>query len=117
MALTADKMREQLKDEKHVVLTLREQDLDPATDGEVWGLLEQTEGGVLVFGVTYSDDAPAAAPALTSPPISSAESCPECGSNDAFEVQRASVPGPKNRVDVLIECRDCGAVWDSYVTV
>lgn len=115
VALTVDKMREQFKDQQHEVITLREQDLDPATDGEVWALLQQTEGGVLVFGVTYSEDTPPAAQASTSPTIDSSESCPECGSSDAFEVQRATAPGPGVRVAVLIECRDCGAVWDSYV--
>lgn len=43
------------------------------------------------------------------------ESCPECGSIDAFEVQRASQPDAHGRTTRLIECRDCGAVWDSYV--
>lgn len=41
----------------HIVLEIRDGDLDPEHDGEVLGLLEQTNGGVLVFGVSY-DEAP-----------------------------------------------------------
>ena len=42
----------------HIVFEIRDGDLDPEHDGEVLGLLEQTNGGVLVFGVSY-DEAPA----------------------------------------------------------
>jgi len=37
----------------HIVIEIRDGDLDPLLDGEVLGLLEQTDGGVLVFGVSY----------------------------------------------------------------
>lgn len=115
--LTRQKVTEQLQGRSHVVVVLRDGDLNPATDGDLLGLLEQTDGGVLVFGVTYDldesasgegDRPPGAAPAV------SGESCPECGATDAFEIDRGDIAEAVGRRTVLIECRECGAVWDSY---
>lgn len=120
--LTREKMSTTFGDTPHVVLVLRDGDLDPETDGELTGLLEQTAGGVLVFGVTYTEDAPQPREGgpvqFTGGPEESVrgESCPECGSTDAFEVQRAPTSDAQGRTTRLVECRDCGAVWDSYVT-
>jgi DNA-directed RNA polymerase subunit M/transcription elongation factor TFIIS len=119
--LTREKMSATFGETPHVVVEIRDGDLDPTTDGELVGLLEQTEGGVLVFGVSYVVDAPA--PAEGGPmqftggaeQAVQGESCPECGSTDAFEVQRAAAPDAHGRTTRLVECRDCGAVWDSYV--
>lgn len=116
--LTTQKVQEQFGDTPHVVLVLRDGDLDPETDGDVYRLLQQTDGGVVVFGVTYTEHA------ATQPhapnhgegrhDVNSNESCPECGSTDAFEVRRADTPNPQGRTQTLLECRECGAVWDSY---
>ena len=122
VALTREKMSAAFGDTPHVVVEIRDGDLDPATDGELVGLLEQTEGGVLVFGVSYVVDEPVATgggpmefTGGVERPVQG-ESCPECGSTDAFEVQRASAPDAQGRTTRLVECRDCGAVWDSYVS-
>lgn len=122
VALTREKMDAALGDTPHVVVEIRDGDLDPATDGELVGLLEGTEGGVLVFGVTYAVDPPASTGGgpvrFTGGPDQpvKGESCPECGSTDAFEVQRAPQPDAQGRTTRLVECRDCGAVWDGYVS-
>ena len=55
VALTRERMSKELGDQPHIVLTLEHGDLDPATDGELVRLLEGTEGGVLVFGVAYTE--------------------------------------------------------------
>lgn len=104
VSLARQRMSDQLQGQQHVVLTLTGDLLDPEVDADVVRLLECTDGGVLVFAVTYS-----------SPPeavMVPEESCPECGSRDAFHVvasPAASTPHPA----VLIECRDCEAVWES----
>ena len=119
--LTREKMSASFGETPHVVVVIRDGDLDPATDGELTGLLEETAGGVLVFGVSYAVDAPrptAGGPMkFTGGPDQTVqgESCPECGSTDAFEVQRAETSDVQGRKTRLVECRDCGAVWDSYV--
>jgi DNA-directed RNA polymerase subunit M/transcription elongation factor TFIIS len=119
--LTREKMSASFGDTPHVVVVIRDGDLDPATDGELTGLLDQTAGGVLIFGVSYTEDAPqptgGAPMQFTGGPEHSVkgESCPECGSTDAFEVQRAETPDAHGQRTRLVECRDCGAVWDSYV--
>jgi uncharacterized Zn finger protein len=41
--------------------------------------------------------------------------CPECGSDSAFEVKRSESQGQDNQPDVLFECSECGAVWESYL--
>jgi DNA-directed RNA polymerase subunit M/transcription elongation factor TFIIS len=123
VALTREKMSASFGDTPHVVVEVREGDLDPRTDGELVGLLEQTEGGVLVFGVAYAVDTPrptggdgmrfnAGGPEK---PVQG-EECQECGSTDAFEVQRAEQPDAQGRITRLVECRECGTVWDSYVS-
>lgn len=104
--LTRQKMSGQFGQDPHVVLTLRDGDLDPATDGDLWGLMTQTEGGVLVFGVSYVED--------PEPVTESTESCPECGARNAFVVTREpGAGGPLRAGSALIECRECGTVWDS----
>lgn len=114
--LTRQKLSEHFGSEKHVVITIRDGDLDPSTDGDVLAVLEQTDGGVLAFGVSYTE-APAAHEATAptaAPAVDPNESCPECGSHDAFEVTRGAPPGPDGKIPVLLECRECGAVWDSF---
>jgi DNA-directed RNA polymerase subunit M/transcription elongation factor TFIIS len=119
--LTRAKMSTSFGDAPHIVVVIRDGDLDPATDGELTGLLEETAGGVLVFGVSYTEDAPRPTRGgpmqFTGGPEEAVkgESCPECGSDSAFEVQRAAEPDPHGKTTRLVECRDCGAVWDTYV--
>lgn len=102
--LTRERMSAQFGDQPHVVLTLRDGDLDPATDQDLWGLMRQSEGGVLVFGVSY---------ALDQAPADSDESCPECGARNAFVLSEQASPAHGRPATTLIECRDCGTVWDA----
>jgi hypothetical protein len=50
---TTRKLGAALGGRAHIVLEIRDGDLDPARDHELMGLLTQTDGGVLVFGVAY----------------------------------------------------------------
>lgn len=104
IGLTKEMVATQFGDEPHVVLILGDGDLDPTTDAELTGLLDQTRGGVLVFGVSYSKDQ--AVGERTEP-------CPECGAMDAFVITGTDVPPPTGAATALLECRDCGAVWDA----
>lgn len=102
--LTRQKMSTQLGDAPHVVVILREGDLDPGTDADVLRVVQQTDGGVLVFGVTYALDEAGA---------EIRESCPECGAMSAFQISGGVSAAGGSRSDVLLECRECGAVWDA----
>lgn len=55
--VTSRKIGEVFQGQPHIVIEIRDGDLDPAHDGEILGLLEQTDGGVVIFGVSY-DEAP-----------------------------------------------------------
>lgn len=115
VALTAERMSQELGDSPHVIVAVTEQDLDPATDGDVLGVLAQTGGGVVVFGVSYDVDASSDTPTAGTRedrPVAG-ESCPECGSADAFEISRSADLDPRGMRAVLVECRECGAVWDA----
>lgn len=104
--LTSQKMSDQLGDVPHVVVVLREGDLDPRTDEDVLRLLRSTDGGVVVFGVTY---------ALDEATEDIREPCPECGAARAFRIStgEATSPSAPRRSSALLECRECGAVWDA----
>lgn len=56
VTLIREKMSANYGDEPHIIITITDGDLDPRTDGDLLGLLEQTAGGVLVFGVSYTED-------------------------------------------------------------
>lgn len=51
--LTKQRMSAEFGEQPHVVLTIEDGDLDPATDGDLIGPLTLTAGGLLVFGVAY----------------------------------------------------------------
>ena len=54
--LTRQRVHDELGDGPHLVLTLRQDDLDPEQDRELYGLAERTDGGALVFGVSYVEE-------------------------------------------------------------
>ena len=47
--------------------------------------------------------------------MSADESCPECGDARYTEISRAQTADQHGRTAVLLECQECGAVWDSWV--
>jgi hypothetical protein len=104
-ALTREEVRSRLPAGEQVLVSLREADLDPGAEAAVLALVEATDGGALVVGVTY-ERAPA--------PGAMGQSCPECGSRDA------EVLGPADRHVAtglresarLFQCGDCGSAWD-----
>jgi hypothetical protein len=104
-ALTREQVRGRLPAGEQVVVSLREADLDPGSEAAILALVEATDGGALVVGVTYEQ-----APARRAP----GQSCPECGSRDAL------VLGPADRHVAtelresarLFQCGDCGSAWD-----
>ena len=55
--VTTRKVGEVFEGRPHIVIEIRDGDLDPARDGELVGLLQQTDGGALIFGVSYDDAA------------------------------------------------------------
>lgn len=57
IAVTTSKISDMFEGRPHIVIEIRDGDLDPAYDGELLGLLEQTNGGVVVYGVTYEEKA------------------------------------------------------------
>jgi len=105
--MVRQRVMEEFGETPHVVLTLRDGDLDPATDGELVPLLEDTDGGLLVFGVAYRLEGKAQ--------VTTDEACPECGATGGVEISRADAPDAYGRVTTLLECQECGTVWDSWV--
>lgn len=103
--LAKGKMSAEFAGQRHVVVVIKAGDLDPETDAELFGLLKQTHGGVLVYGVSYTLDA------RTGP----TESCPECGATSACPISSgaSATPAAGSGDLQLWECRDCGAVWDA----
>lgn len=123
--LTKQRLSEQFGDQAHIVITIRDGDLDPQTDGELTGLLAQTDGGLLIFAVAY--DQGLAGPGGTGPAAFNStggttvrdarvdQDCPECGTMDPLEVSRADGPDAAGRTAVVFQCRECDTVWDSYL--
>jgi hypothetical protein len=54
--LTRQKLSIELGNEPHVIICLRDGDLDAKTDADLLHMLEQTDGGVLVFGISYAEE-------------------------------------------------------------
>ena len=114
--LTARKVSEQMQGQPHIVVTIKQEDLDPVTDADLLRLLERTHGGVLVFGVSYSLDEPSTRSDSSRLPGGSrvaGESCPECGCTEASRIEGADASSVAGAPLALIECGDCGAVWES----
>ncbi|WP_225753471.1 hypothetical protein [Actinotalea sp. Marseille-Q4924] len=111
-ALTAARMSQEFADAPHVIVAVQDGDLNPTTDSDVQAVLDQSGGGVVVFGVSYRVEV-AETPVEAGHRAVQGESCPECGSAAAFEISR-SEPDARGATPILVECGDCGAVWDSW---
>jgi DNA-directed RNA polymerase subunit RPC12/RpoP len=69
-------------------------------------LVEATDGGLLVVGVTYQLDTPRPSPDIA---------CPECGSRHIEELGPADqhVPPIQRSYASLLQCHECGSAWDN----
>lgn len=112
VALTAARMSQEFGEAPHVIVAVRDGDLNRMTDSDVQAVLDQTGGGVVVFGVSYRTEVAETPVEAGHRPVQG-ESCPECGSTAAFEISR-SEQDARGAIPILVECRDCGAVWDSW---
>jgi hypothetical protein len=106
VALTEQQVRDRLPAGEQVVISIAGADLVAAEDDELSRLVESTDGGVIVIGLTY-DRAPAVRVYN--------QSCPECGSAEAELLGPADEHvAPELREQVsLYQCADCGTAWDA----
>lgn len=105
-ALTHEQVRRRLPPGKHLVMSLRPADMEGEQDGGVTALLEATDGGVLVVGVSY--ELASAAKATHD------QTCPECGARDADVLGPADghvAPGQRGMAQ-LFQCPECDSAWD-----
>jgi hypothetical protein len=104
-ALTREQVRGRLPAGEQVVVSLRASDLDPESEAAVLAIVEATDGGALVVGVTYQ---------LGSGPRALGQACPECGSGDAVVLGPADrhVASELRASAQLFQCGDCGSAWD-----
>jgi hypothetical protein len=106
VALTEQQARERLPAGEQLVISIGGDDIVDDDDEELVRLVESTDGGVIVIGLTY--DRQSALRVYN-------QSCPECGS------MRAELLGPADkhvaaelRAHVsLYQCADCGTAWDA----
>jgi predicted RNA-binding Zn-ribbon protein involved in translation (DUF1610 family) len=103
--LTREQVRGRLPAGEQVVVSLRASDLDPESEAAVLAIVEATDGGALVVGVTYQ---------LAPGPRALGQACPECGSRDAVVLGPADghVATELRASAQLFQCRDCGSAWD-----
>ncbi len=104
-ALTTDKVRQRLPPGHQLVLSIRDEDLDPATESNVARLLKATDGGLLIVGVTYE---------LSTARRSRDIACPECASGqiDALGPADQHVRLEQRGQTSLFQCQECGSAWD-----
>ncbi len=105
-SLAQDEVRSRLPDARHLVMSLRIEDLDPERESELVTLAKATDGGAIVVGVAYQLQASAQA---------EAQECPECGSHrlQPPEFVAAQEAMPAARCVAVFQCSDCGSAWDA----
>ncbi len=105
-SLAQDEVRSRLPDARHLVMSLRIEDLDPERESELVTLAKATDGGAIVVGVAYQLQASAPA---------EAQECPECGSHrlQPPEFVAAQEAMPAARCVAVFQCSDCGSAWDA----
>jgi DNA-directed RNA polymerase subunit RPC12/RpoP len=106
VALTEQQVRSRLPQGEHLVMSIRKDDLIYEGDEELMRLVDSTDGGAVVIGLTYQHQTLARA---------YGQRCPECGSTDARRLGPADqhVPlGLRDKVS-LYQCVECGTAWDA----
>lgn len=105
-SLAQDEVRSRLPAARHLVMSLRVEDLDPERESELVLLAKATDGGAIVVGVAYELQASARA---------QGQSCPECGSR-RLQVPEVVVAEEVMTVEngtAVFQCSDCGSAWDA----
>ncbi|OAN35133.1 hypothetical protein [Mycolicibacterium iranicum] len=106
VALTEDQVRSRLPNGDQLVLAIKAEDLQAHPDEDLARLLDSTDGGAIVIGVTYD---------LGNKVRVYNQICPECGSTDAELLGPADshvAPGLRAAAS-LYQCTDCGTAWDA----
>jgi predicted RNA-binding Zn-ribbon protein involved in translation (DUF1610 family) len=106
VALTEQQVRSRLPQGEHLVMSIRKDDLIYEDDEELMRLVDVTDGGAIVIGLTYQRQTLARA---------YGQMCPECGSTDAQRLGPADqhgAPGLRGTAS-LYQCVECGTAWDA----
>ncbi len=106
VALTEQQVRDRLPKGDQLVMSIGKEDLVDQVDDELTRLVESTDGGVIVIGLTY--DRQNTVRVFN-------QSCPECGSIDAHLLGPADAHvAPELRANArLYQCAECGTAWDA----
>jgi hypothetical protein len=106
VALTEQQVRDRLPDGEQLVISIASDDVVADDDDELARLVESTDGGVIVIGLTYD----------RKPEVRVYnQACPECGSTKAELLGPADEHVAKERREQvsLYQCADCGTAWDA----
>jgi hypothetical protein len=104
--LTEQQVRSRLPGGDQLVMSIRKDDFVDHDDDELVRLLDSTDGGAIVVGLTYARQN--AVRAFN-------QVCPECGSTDAQRLGPADdhvAPGLRAEAS-LYQCVECGTAWDA----
>jgi predicted RNA-binding Zn-ribbon protein involved in translation (DUF1610 family) len=106
VALTEQQVRSRLPQGEQLVLSIRADDLINQDDEELARLVDSTDGGAIVIGLTYARQ--------NSVRVYN-QSCPDCGSTNAQLLGPADehvAPGLRDEAS-LYQCAECGTAWDA----
>jgi hypothetical protein len=106
VALTEQQVRGRLPQGEHLVMSIRKDDLTDQDDEALARLVDSTDGGVIVIGLTY---------ARQNAVRVYDQMCPECGSTNAHRLGPADehvAPGLRDQAS-LYQCADCDTAWDA----
>jgi predicted RNA-binding Zn-ribbon protein involved in translation (DUF1610 family) len=106
VALTEQQVRARLPKGEQLVMAIRMDDLINHDDDALTRLVESTDGGAIVIGLTY--DRQNVVRVYN-------QACPECGSTDAQLLGPADQHvAPELRAEAnLYQCAECGTAWDA----
>lgn len=106
VALTEQQVRARLPNGEQLVISIGSDDIVEENDEELARLVESTDGGVVVIGLTY--DRLGAVRVYN-------QSCPECGSTNAELLGPADehVAAELRAQVSLYRCAECGTAWDA----
>jgi predicted RNA-binding Zn-ribbon protein involved in translation (DUF1610 family) len=106
VTLTEQQVRDRLPKGEQLVMSIRKDDLIHQDDDELTRLVDSTDGGVIVIGLTYDRQNTVRV---------YNQMCPECGSTDARLLGPADqhVAHELRAVANLYQCAECGTAWDA----